>query len=567
VPIEQLDAQTRADLDIARALAAARVPLFLAHPDPIAKTGYRPPPRWEQTEPDPTVVDQWRPGLALCAVMGCGLDLVDIDPRNGGDVAALNGATPRVYGVAATPSGGTHLFIASLRAGSRDNIFPGIDVKGGLPDGSGRGFAFLAPTVRTSVVTGEPTAYRWLQAPDLTALDPTDESGAALANHIRDLRASSGGMRSVGGPDWWQSFLAAREPHSVPAAERAITAKLTEVATWTPQTGSGFRTLLLRAALTLGGYVGGGYLDEQDARQRLEEAVSTVWGTPDSDDRLWIQQGLDDGVVQPFHVYTEEDARQNSEAARAVAAEGEDPLAPAGGSPQPPWTAYSVLGSEPFDPAYDGSDQGLAKAVAYRMYPALRYSTDSGLWIKRGREVWTECPDDMSEWIISTLAELMPPGATPVPKEVSERTEAHWQAVRRAQFMSSAGAGKIARKLRSLVRSDHPASLRTADLDTNPEVLWAGGVPWDLRASGDLPTPAHWIDPNTPHLRTALCAPDPTVPIPAGTRSSLSCCPTRRYAPGRCGCCRSRSPDTPTPRYRSSTAKRGPAKHHWSRCW
>jgi hypothetical protein len=174
------------------------------------------------------------------------------------------------------------------------------------------------------------------------------------------------------------------------------------------------------------------------------------------------------------------------------------------------------------------------------MYPTSRYGTDSGLWIKRGREVWTECPDDMSEWIISTLAELMPPGATPVPKEISERTEAHWQAVRRAQFMSSAGAGKIARKLRSLVRSDHPASLRTAGLDTNPEVLWAGGVPWDLRASGDLPTP------RTGSIRTPrTCAPRcthrtrPSLP-PAGTRSSPWCCPTRRYAPGRCACSRSR---------------------------
>jgi hypothetical protein len=42
--------------------------------------------------------------------MGHGLDLVDIDPRNGGDPAALDGKMPISYGCAATPSGGSSLF-------------------------------------------------------------------------------------------------------------------------------------------------------------------------------------------------------------------------------------------------------------------------------------------------------------------------------------------------------------------------------------------------------------------------------------------------------------------------
>jgi P4 family phage/plasmid primase-like protien len=511
-----LTAQQRADLDVARALAVAGIPLFIATPDPTTKTGFRPPTRWERTGPDPTVADRWRPGLALCAVMGCGLDLVDVDPRNGGDTTTLNGTMPHVYGIAATPSGGTHLFIASLRTGSRDNVHPGIDVKSGCPDGTGRGFAFLAPTVRTSVVTGEPAAYRWLQAPDPATLDPTDASGAALAARIRELRGAGSGMRTPGGPDWWQTFIASRQPQSAPAAQRAITDKLTEVTAWTPQAGAGFRTTLLRAALTLGGYVGGGFLDEHDARTLLHHAVAQVWGTPDADDLQWIQQGLDDGAIRPFHVYTEQQERQHSEAARTLAAQGEQPPAPTGDDdepPEPPWTVFTVLDDgRPFDPAEDGTDQGLAKAVAYRMYPALRYVTDTGMWIKRGREVWTEHADDMSDWIVLIMAELMPLGTTPVPKVVDQRTEGHWQAVRRAQFTSSAGAGRIARKLRALVRSDHPTSLHSAALDSNPEVLWAGAVPWDLRASGDLPTPAGWVDPATPHLRAALCAPDPTVP-------------------------------------------------------
>ena len=135
-----------AALDAARELTRAGVPVFVAYPDTNSETGFRLPPKWQETRADSGYVDAWRPGCALCAVMGQGLDLVDIDPRNGGDEAALDGTLPRVYAIAATPSGGRHLLIKSLGVGSRDGILPGIDLKAGRPDGSGRGFAFIAPT-------------------------------------------------------------------------------------------------------------------------------------------------------------------------------------------------------------------------------------------------------------------------------------------------------------------------------------------------------------------------------------------------------------------------------------
>jgi P4 family phage/plasmid primase-like protien len=511
-------------LDVARDLARAGIPVFLAAPDPSNKTGYRPPTGWQQTVADPGVVDQWQPGLALCAVMGQGLDLADFDPRNGGDLQSWTQAAgyplPHAYAVATTPSGGVHWYIRSLGCGSRDNVYPGVDVKSGTSDGSGRGFAFIAPTVRVSVVSGEPAAYRWMRVPDLEALardGAADRSGEALAARVRELRATSNAVRQFGGPDWWQRYLASDDPQSLAAAEKAINVKLDSVATWVSGAGEGFRLVLLRAALTLGGYVGSGYLDEGDARDRLYKAVSEVWGTPDDDDLLWIQQGLDDGAVMPFYVYTPEDEHTYSEVAQAIARQGEGSHGSSSEPPTgPPWNIASILGSDPFDPSLDTSDQGLAEAVAARMYPVLRYARDAGTWVKRERDAWEEIKDTdaVPNWIISQLARLMPYGQTPIPKELTERTELHWQAYRRGLFMSSAGAGKIARKLRALVHSDHPAALRVAELDINPEVLWAGGVPWDLRASGDRPTPAAWIDPHTPHLHTALCAPDAGVHTP-----------------------------------------------------
>lgn len=522
----------RTALDVARALAASGVPIFLAAPDPAGighnGTGYWMPGGWQQSAPDPAVLDHWRPGVGVCALMGCGVDLTDIDPRSGGSIETLVealGGLPPVIAEVATPSGGVHFFVPSMGVGSHDGILPGIDVKGGLPDGSSRGFAFLAPTVRTSKTTGERATYRWMRTPDpaLIARPEGSEPWERLAGLVRAAYSKSSRVRPVGnGPEWYGAFLDNKEPQSQAAAERAINEKIAEITGWTRTTApANFRQTLMRAAMTLGGYIGGGYLPADVAGERLEQAAAAVWGSADENDRLWIAQGIDDGVRQPFKVYTPEDEALYSEAAQARAAEGETPEVF-----EPPWSVFSVL-APLFDPQGDGSDQGLAKAVAALAYPALRYARDAAVWVKRERDVWETHGDDLSDWAVAIAAELMPLGQTPIPKDLSERTEAHWQAHRRAIFMSSAGSGKVSRKIRAILRSDHPATLRLTELDTNPEVLWAGRVPWDLRTSGDLPTVAGWVDPNTPHLRTAACAPDPTVPTPRWDAFTAAVLPDR----------------------------------------
>ena len=188
-------------LAIARLLISAGVPVFRARPalTPDGKwnpeggssgSGYVLPPRWQQTEPDPAVLDGWQPGDALAAVMGHAVDVLDVDSHKGGDLSRLDliDAWPTVLGVQHTPSGGTHELIAPLRVGSRDGLAEGIDHKGGREDGSGRGFIWIAPTVKLSKVTGEVAAYRWEQPPALDGIDPADTSGAAMAEIIRAAR-------------------------------------------------------------------------------------------------------------------------------------------------------------------------------------------------------------------------------------------------------------------------------------------------------------------------------------------------------------------------------------------
>lgn len=188
-------------LAVARNLTAAGIPVFAAPPAPGTKVGFALPPRWEQTPPDPGAVDQWQPGWALCMVCGHGLDGIDVDTYAGGDLGALatalGGALPSVYGMAATPSGGTHLLIASSGAASKNALLPGIDIKAGTAEGKGSGFLFIAPTVRTSKVTRLPGQYAWLDGGvnlERLRISGDDPGRAALAELLRGLR------RGVRGP-------------------------------------------------------------------------------------------------------------------------------------------------------------------------------------------------------------------------------------------------------------------------------------------------------------------------------------------------------------------------------
>jgi hypothetical protein len=112
-------------------------------------TGYWFPNGWQKTEPDLRAIDDYRSGEALCLVCGHKVDGVDTDPHNGGEEsrAALEaeGAMPRIYGKADTPSGGTHELVATMGIRSRDKFRAGLDIKAGDLQGEGRGFLFIAP--------------------------------------------------------------------------------------------------------------------------------------------------------------------------------------------------------------------------------------------------------------------------------------------------------------------------------------------------------------------------------------------------------------------------------------
>ena len=170
-------------LSVARDLIKAGIPVFVGKPATNADGRWNPDgghngcgywlPKRVADEPSLILVCSTTIGRATRSVWSAAtrLDGVDTDPRNGGDEsrAALEaeGAMPRVYGMADTPSGGTHELVATMGIRSRDKVRPGLDVKAGAPDGTGRGFLFIAPTrsvpssTARSASTGGPSVPIW----------------------------------------------------------------------------------------------------------------------------------------------------------------------------------------------------------------------------------------------------------------------------------------------------------------------------------------------------------------------------------------------------------------------
>jgi putative DNA primase/helicase len=292
-----------ADLTIARAMIQAGIPIFIAarnHGDKGRE--FHLPKAWQETRPNPGVIDRWKPGMALCAVTGIITDVLDTDLQNGG-VESRNSLTemwPRVYGTVNTPSGGTHDYITRTHL-PKGILATGIDLQAGDDKGQGRGFVYLPPTKRVAKAgpqKGALTPYLWATEIDLDYLTDWID-GDGTATRIIDLMT--------------------RKPAPAPAA----------ATTWTPDTANkaittqcdnvrqardgAINSTLGGAARMLGRFVAGGHLTEQEAAQRLLTALaeggqhSDAWNLANRKD--WtaatvIQTGLAKGQEEPWPVTT-----------------------------------------------------------------------------------------------------------------------------------------------------------------------------------------------------------------------------------------------------------------------
>jgi len=322
-PLTQEQSQA---LDAARELVAAGMPVFLAPactPDcPLPDhdgQGWHIPRGWPDTPLDPPwrAIDMWRPGDALAAVCGHVLDALDVDPRNGGDVTAVAlreaGLIPHVYAAAATPSGGAHWFVAALGE-HKDNsgrLGQGIDYQGGAPDGTGRGFVFIAPTVRPSQVDGVPRPYVWLRRPDATVIREGidgDDSGAALADMLRTARpVRAVGRASVPHP----RFATATRRYTMAEAEAYVWPRVRAFAEQGYDQAN-YNARLNDLAVMLGHFVPA-FVSRDDAEATLYDAAMAcgcVAAPPgyryramgERGVRATIASGLDRGQAEPYRL-------------------------------------------------------------------------------------------------------------------------------------------------------------------------------------------------------------------------------------------------------------------------
>lgn len=178
-------------------------------------------------------------------------------------------------------------------------------------------------------------------------------------------------------------------------------------------------------------------------------------------------------------------------------------------APRPPvWlNVREHIGAHSFDPVA-GLDQPLAEAVLERVSPAMRHAADANLWLLREPDRWG-AHKDLADSAVSIVAPLMPYG-DPTAEKGSEAAD---RASRRARLMTNAGARAIAGKIRAAVGGGlHPSCVNLGRLDSEPDVLWAGGNPIDLRASSEQLVLAP-IDPSMPHLHSCEYMPE-RVPTP-----------------------------------------------------
>jgi hypothetical protein len=214
--------------------------------------------------------------------------------------------------------------------------------------------------------------------------------------------------------------------------------------------------------------------------------------------------------------------------AKAAADEGRQPPTPvpADGPFEDPgdpgadlfdWNLGVGAYQRPFD-AGPPSDSDNARAVLSRIGGVCAYLTDRGIWLKRVGARW----DDQElganlRPVLAAVEEVMPAGcADPVKVlDLDADDDAPQVAALKAQaknlerFKSTASRQSVATACAdtAIRYSGRGLATRADALDTEPEVLWAGGVPWDLRASRNGPVRAA-LSRYQPHLMSAAVVPD-----------------------------------------------------------
>lgn len=354
-------------------------------------------------------IERWRPGMALCMVTGVVFDVLDVDPRNGGEagIKALAKALdwdsiggPLMYGQASTPSAGEHNLIGRTFL-AKGKPAKGVDLQAGDSHGEGRGFMFIAPTERVSKFgpnAGEMVAYQWTDAPIMApAAEPPDRGLALLREYI--LTSKPTRKASVAGQeppadeaDFWDTpdggWTTAEANRVIDAQSRAVMdAREGEI-----------NSKLGGAARVLGRFVASGYLSEDAAMSRLTEALSIGGVHSDkwnlANRKAWtantvILAGLANGAAEPWTVDGAE-ATSGGPGGRGFPAATSTPIATnAGAESEPRPVASTASATVPRLCITSAAD------MAYWLQAAMGVGSLSGFFARNERVVHTPRVDEL----------------------------------------------------------------------------------------------------------------------------------------------------------------------------
>lgn len=193
--------------------------------------------------------------------------------------------------------------------------------------------------------------------------------------------------------------------------------------------------------------------------------------------------------------------------------------------------------------AFD-TEAELAADLLYEISDDYRYATDLGCWIMRDGPCWVPAPRGVTDVITEAVAmsEYNPAMAQDAQLRKWARQGfpgGRFQAVRNREtvtytpddvrrndmlqrMQTPAGQARLAALMKNLAGIGNgdliPLTADTGELDTEPHILWAGSVPFDLERSVTEPAWAEddggrW-EMTYPHMLSAGYCPDISVPVP-----------------------------------------------------
>lgn len=280
-------------LDLAREFISHGVPVFVAKPVPLNWTGrteFFYPDDWPYLDANERHLEGWKPSYAVCAVTGIEFDVLDIDPRNGGDFMEIalreSGIMPPILGTVATPSGGSHYYIPRTHL-RKHTPWTGVDLQAGHDNGTGRGFVFIPPTRRKGKY------YQLTQGVIWESLRSSQES-ESYARFINEISKHYDFSEKEDRSDVVQ--LPMDDDDMADLVDRIM-----EIARNIRDAPHGTRdTTLNKQCYTIGGLIAGSPMDSEDEKRviKLLQDATQAWDITQSERDHWVTPKIIAGIEQ-----------------------------------------------------------------------------------------------------------------------------------------------------------------------------------------------------------------------------------------------------------------------------